>query len=766
LSGLPTIDGYSNFIEGDYVLLTAQPIYQENGIWTVGFGGWVFIPTNDGVVFVRHGSNYGGTFWASSGTSWTVTGVNLEVLAGVLSGTYVPIGSATSTNTQPYEYWVSLGSKASDSNSGEQQSPFATIAHAFATALGSGATTGVVHLGYGTFVEVPLTRPLGCSVIGPGHVLCTIQQENGGNGNTMQDQYWGNTTTVGNGGGALRGFTINGNQANQTNTCPEAFVTSSTAISSGGATLPVVSTTGFPSTGHLWIGSNFCTYTGTSGTSFTGVTCTTAFTASVEMLVTPFAAVGHGIAIQSLQTMVDDVYTEFCVGSGIAGQGVGGGGNWETKISNCKNQNNLRYGLEVCPGFSDGQVNNLVGAGNTLGDVCLREEDWQFSNYHPVGGVGVGPTFPQLQHALIVICSSLQMFKNVTLDSAAYGSVMFNAVWLNNQIDNITFEGKTISPSIATFGGGSVFQFYGNNSTSFATGLDLRLQAGPGFNFAMAIRPYTQTVGVQDLATATSIQLLSVNDLCPFGSAMGGTISISTDSIAYTGVSKVTTRTFAAATVGQTTLQVYAAPGTLNSSGIVTTTKPSAYIGSAAQEITYTGMTGPSSGLYTLTGIPASGAGSIQYALPAGTGIAQHFITGCSGGALTSVADSTIAFQTGRSIPAANVWGAFYYDFSGGIQASPVGGASGLSPALKQSGFIGGHPNPAVGEIGIASGGTTASFSHSLTVAPAWFQVTPQNANPGQFFYVTTTSTQVTVTLVGPAANTVNFQVICGIGNQ
>jgi hypothetical protein len=71
-------------------------------------------------------------------------------VGGVLTGSFVPLGSASSANTQPNEFWVSKGSKASDSNSGDKDSPFSTIQHAVTTAEAlSGAY--VIYVGFGNW---------------------------------------------------------------------------------------------------------------------------------------------------------------------------------------------------------------------------------------------------------------------------------------------------------------------------------------------------------------------------------------------------------------------------------------------------------------------------------------------------------------------------------------------------------------------------------------------------------------------------------------
>lgn len=94
---------------------------------------------------------------------------------------YVPLASPTTAGTQPQEYWVSNGSKASDSNSGDKDSPFLTLSHAVSVAE---ATTHAYHInvGYGNFTittadgsgnAVTMTR-VGSTIGGAGNNMTNV----------------------------------------------------------------------------------------------------------------------------------------------------------------------------------------------------------------------------------------------------------------------------------------------------------------------------------------------------------------------------------------------------------------------------------------------------------------------------------------------------------------------------------------------------------------------------------------------------------------
>ncbi|HEX3840810.1 MAG TPA: hypothetical protein VHU85_08465 [Acidimicrobiales bacterium] len=150
LSGSQTIDGYAA-VAGDVVLASGQTTASQNGPWVVASGAWTR-PTDYASAAVVKGRNiqvnagtlFGGSIWVMA----TSTSVTVDTTATV----WWPSGRALgrSALVTPNEYWVSNGALASDTNSGQKDSPFATIAAAM-TALSS--NRGVIHLGYGDFAS-------------------------------------------------------------------------------------------------------------------------------------------------------------------------------------------------------------------------------------------------------------------------------------------------------------------------------------------------------------------------------------------------------------------------------------------------------------------------------------------------------------------------------------------------------------------------------------------------------------------------------------
>lgn len=84
----------------------------------------------------------------------------------------VPLASTRALNAYTNEVWVSKGSIASNSNTGDQYSPFATIAQALTTI---GATTGCrIHVGFGAWAELIATPPLGTEFVGEAFYGTTL----------------------------------------------------------------------------------------------------------------------------------------------------------------------------------------------------------------------------------------------------------------------------------------------------------------------------------------------------------------------------------------------------------------------------------------------------------------------------------------------------------------------------------------------------------------------------------------------------------------
>lgn len=124
----------------------------------------------------------GGLFQAPSGgvpSRSTFTIGDWTVLSPP-NGTYVPIASATLPGIAPQEYWVSSGTKGSDSNSGDKYSPFATVAHAQTVGVATGSPF-TIRLGYGNFAgSTTISLVVGMSIWGAGQGMSTISYSDTG----------------------------------------------------------------------------------------------------------------------------------------------------------------------------------------------------------------------------------------------------------------------------------------------------------------------------------------------------------------------------------------------------------------------------------------------------------------------------------------------------------------------------------------------------------------------------------------------------------
>jgi hypothetical protein len=613
-----------------------------------------------------------------------------------------------------------------------------------------GGKTGQVFVGPGPFIEKPLIRPPGASIIGAGWKLTEIKMEAAANGNVLQDEAWGNTNSV-NEGGLIDHLVIDGNKVNQTATiAPESLVTTVQAISGTPETLTVVSTTGFAESGNLWVGINRCAYTGKTGTSFTGVTCATSFSATVEMLVVPFGGVGNGIAIQSSRSIVgDDVVCRQCVGSGIALQGSGGSGYaYECEITAKRCEQNGRYDLEIMPHATDGMCSHWVGSASGLGTLFVGGGDWKFSQIHPIGAINVGTG--ALARQLIRICASQQNFESVFFDHAPYDCVRVDTLAYNQAVNDITFEGETYLCSFASASAGSGICLYGNNST---TGKSERLNINfacvdhvfNAFNFY----PRSQLVGQQNLEAPPEgkVQVLSVLEFCPLGSSAGGTIAVTgSGTLAYAGVSAVGTYLTEEASIGATVLKLNSTSG-LAAAGIVTVNVNYASGKTTALRVAYTGISGNE-----LTG----GTG-VTEAVANGNGVAQHFLTGVTGGTGKTVADATTMQQAGRT---AKPSGCAHFRIE-----KNNGTPGGQSPPIRvtwvetaSSTVV--NYNPFFGSVKVEIGATEGVVAHNLHTTPNYVTATPLG-DPQQRWWVTSDGTNVTVHLASKAeGSAVSFSVV------
>lgn len=655
----------------------------------------------------------------------------------------VSVETTAALATEPTVY---VSKNGNDSNSGlAEGQAFLTVGQAITHLLALSGGTGLIEVGYGTFTENILTRPNGCLIRGCGVALTTIKLAAGQNGNVIQDAAWGNAAAIGQGGGVV-GLTIDGNRSNQTGACPDTVVTSSTAISGAGTTLPVISTTGFAASGNIWVGYSLCAYTGKTGTSFTGVTVAAGvsnFTASLEMLVCPGAGTGHGLAIQSRQAVVDDVLATQCVGSPFAYQGAPGLAIYENRLTRSRGDESLRYGLEVLPNAPDGLCSNTVLSTCNKGSLFLGSQDWLFDNFHPTGAPGGhSSTAPQL----LRICNGIQRFVNTTLDTPPYDAVRFDAVAYGLAITDIEISGQGENMSGASSAAGAGFTFYGNGSTSAVQRVNIVGNYSGRYSWLVTPRPTGYLVGVQNLAAPPGgqVQILNALGISP-QSALGGVLAFTSgDNIAYTGTTSVGTVLTAPAGIGDNTLTLSNVTG-FAASGIVTMASTGSG-GTPALRIAYAGITGNQ--LTGVTGITA--------AQGTGTGVAQHFLTGVSGGTNASVADDTTFSQAGRVVT--NISGKCESQ-TALIARNSVPYSSGFA-TLRYTGAINNILNPFLGTISVAAGQTTGTVSHGLGSTPTFYEATP-TADPQQRWWATASSTTVTVTLASAAVtNPATFNVV------
>lgn len=112
------------------------------------------------------------TFYTSSEGPWTVNGQTVILEDNQVATVNIPLPVLSAAATVN-EYWVSNGATASDSNTGDRYSPFATLVHAASVA----GSQSVIHCGYGTFAlgttGVSLTHN-GAAIEGVGKYLTTI----------------------------------------------------------------------------------------------------------------------------------------------------------------------------------------------------------------------------------------------------------------------------------------------------------------------------------------------------------------------------------------------------------------------------------------------------------------------------------------------------------------------------------------------------------------------------------------------------------------
>lgn len=640
--------------------LLSEPEVAQAGTLTVTgleegktYVAWRVTEGTDRYLFFQTGGTEGGlAFLGGDGTVGGPGGSSLS--------------SSIETNTAlAGEAVVFVRKGGSDANSG--LSP----GHAFLTikkgieylkAL-SGKGKGIVDIGVGQFVEPPLVRPSLCLLRGCGENVTEIKQAAGGNGNVVQSDAWG-VAGVGNEGGGLEKLLINGNKAEQAIARAETATSSNGVVINtfGGVTLPVLnepaygrSTANFPASGQIYVGRTLCEYTSKTATAFEGVKGVfKSLTTGEEMVVVLFNSQGHGIAEQGNRVTIRDVRTVKCVNSGrcfqTGGQSGGTEFSYQNKIENAEDYEHGGWGLEVVGNATDSQVTNWTGGACVRGDIFAGGGNWTWAGIHPIGeSKFTGARAP----SLIRIAAPNQQFVNLAVDSAPYESIVLDCLANAGNVVNILINGQLFKPSISSAGAGAGLMVYGSSAHG-AAALQVNLGVNGRVSAPYVNGPLSYLVGVQNLEApaAGNVQIVSSMSFAP-NSTMGGTITVEgSGTLAYTGRSSAGSSTAEEIAAGATTMKLIVPAGeTLESlgfatSGTVTVFPPSTASGPvAALRIAYTGISGGNK----LTGIPASGPGSIPEALPSVSGVAQHFLTGVTGGTGAAVADGTVITQSGRA---------------------------------------------------------------------------------------------------------------------
>jgi hypothetical protein len=516
------------------------------------------------------------------------------------------------------------------------------------------AKTGTIIFGYGTWQET-VKRLNGGNIFGQGgkNKATVIEAIEGAASNCIEDQFWGNPAAIGT-GGVIDHIAVFGNFAAHSSYAKSTIVTSSVVVTAAGVTLEVLSTEGEYPNNLIWVGGeHLCKFTGIAGNTFTGVKPLKAqFTATVEMVVKPGAGVGNGIALQSKQCIVgEDVLVEKCVGSSIVPQGAGETGEqaFEVLIHTKRLENNKRYCLEINPYANDGKCWGFIGS-SFMGAASVGSAEWTWIDCHPVGG---NTNQNVLQPFMWTIYKRLQHFINCDLDSFVYDAIRIDTLGMNENIDSVTFEGYSQHASIGCSNAGSVVSYYGNGTTSTATGHMFKGTFPGRIDHFATPCPMGYLVSEQNLKTiseaAGNVQVLNALGISP-KSALGGPLKLSTgDELAYTGVTAMGGSVKKEGKTGEETLEVTIVPESVGwaASGWITVAVPG--VGSAparALRLKY-GKVKNSGTAYVFEEI----AGKLPENIPSGLGVLQHFITGVTGGTTTNAADNTSWSQLGRSVP-------------------------------------------------------------------------------------------------------------------
>lgn len=149
-----------------------------------------------------------------------------------------------------------------------------------------------------------------------------------------------------------------------------------TAIPSTAATLTVDSTSGFAPSGQLYVGDNLASYSGLTGTTFTGVDgLPTSVTDNTQIVQHEtgrgLAPVGAIVSVRTAQTTILNITAEVTLNEGYTLDGDGGTIAVEPEIVETLTNfvNNLPPGAEPPPGVDDGSGFVLL---NRIASLILR----------------------------------------------------------------------------------------------------------------------------------------------------------------------------------------------------------------------------------------------------------------------------------------------------------------------------------------------------------------------------------------------------------
>lgn len=502
---------------------------------------------------------------------------------------------------------------------------------------GAGYGGAIVQLPHGVFKVSGLV--IGDNTIFAGSGENTyLFLPGGSNANLIQSDKYGDAT-LWNRSIIIRDMFLNGNQANQSATLhPQAYLTANYTL--GDATIAVDDTTGFANSGTLLVGWSSITYTGKTGTSFTGCASTgDSGTVRQGAWVTPFNSQGHLIAIQGRRCKLSNLYGVNGAGSGVYLQGpYDGQYQPENVLENLRMDACRRYSFEVGPNASDGWGRNLVGGDCPRGFALVRGGNWDFTATHPATNATTYSTVGPAYHLAGVEARITDCFFDtwpgtpIMLDCTVQGISRIANVQLSNLR---TFQ--------SGYAGGSAVVFKGNADQACERVHISDANFFAPFDWTLSSGPATLTVGTIDLTSPPSgkVQVRNANDFAP-SSAVGGAVLVGgTDTLSYTG--RQMAGTFAhAASVGDTTLNVDSTTGFDNAGTLLLTTIDTGGLVFHVQQITYTGKTDTS-----FTGIPASSAGSIQYVVNGWPEcVTQHYLTGVTGGVTASMATGSSVAST------------------------------------------------------------------------------------------------------------------------